>query len=240
MICPPLAHIRGIQLWTFRMKTRIVEGCSITWGLTMNRLIMLLVCWVFGLVFLAPAQAGLITYRWSFTQTDEVHNGEGTVAGTLTYAFRVGQASATLRSFRVSALPGPHEYFWDAEGLGGDGIEMIRESCWSPNLDYYYFGGLGMQVNPITSEPVSISVMGVWARESEDIDFLFHTFPGHGNSSASVVSSLGQRYYYIHTEGPAQFERLSPPVPEPSAMVIWGSVGLIAHRARRRLRLGTT
>ena len=189
-------------------------------------------CILLALSLASQANAGLITYRWSFTDESDEYSGMGTASGTLTYAFRKGQNYAPIRSVWVTEIPSNHENQWGGRFAG----EMVREDGWAEFMEYYYIGGLSMVVNPITSEPIQFRIDASWAYESEDVKFYLQSYSPYGNSSTSVISSMGQKYYYVHTEGPATLERLSPPVPEPTALIIWSTIGMFAYRGRQGLR----
>lgn len=186
-------------------------------------------CLFLVLSLVSQTNAGLITYRWSFTDESDEYMGMGTAAGTITYAFRLGQSQALIRSVTVSGLPDNHGIYW--EGFNG---ELVRVGNWNENMDYYHYSGLGMIVNPVTSAPIQFRFSAAWAYLSEDVKFYLQTYTPYGNSSTSVISSMGQKYWYIHTEGPLNLERLSPPVPEPSALIIWSTIGMVAYRGRKR------
>ena len=206
----------------------------------MNRLSRLIGTWVFALAFIAPVQAGVITYHWSFSQLTNENEGEGALSGTLSYVFRKGLTSAPITSLRLMEIPENYLQFFDIWGnLPYGGLEFIREEPWSGELEYYYAGG-SVSVNPQTSDLLLTAFRVVWALWTEDIQFSLHSASIGGKSFINVNHFYLGPPWLMSTSGFAQFERLSPPVPEPSAMVIWGSVGLIAYRARRRLRLGST
>lgn len=200
----------------------------------MNRLSRLLGFWFFALALMAPVQAGVITYHWTFSQATDENDGQGTLSGTLSYVFHQGVTSTPITSFRLLEIPENYLAYFDIQMLPYGGLEMVREEAWSDEIEYYYGNG-GVSVDPRNSELLGAVYWVAWALWTEDMELGVHSASIGGKSFVEVDHFYLGKPWKKSTAGFATFERLSPRVPEPSAMVIWGAVGVAGYRARRRV-----